>query len=230
LRILIAEDDPALAEALAFSLERAGYAVDRVFTGLAADATLKDGVFSLLILDLGLPGLDGLEVLRRLRRRDSTTPVLILSGRERPEEKVQGLDLGADDYLVKPFSLEELQARVRALLRRGRGEARPVAIYGRLAYDSVERVARIDSHPIALSAQETGLLEALVGRFGRPVSKEQLVEQLYSYDREVSHNAIEVYVHRLRKKIGDSGVTVRTVYGRGYALDYADAPTVSSAR
>jgi two-component system OmpR family response regulator len=220
MRILITEDDSTLAEALQFSLTQAGYAVDWVSNGSAADEALKDDVFGLLILDLGLPKLDGFEVLRRLRRRNATVPVLILSGREKPEEKVLGLDLGADDYLVKPFSLNELQARVRALLRRSQGGVAPVLAYAGLTFDTVERSAAVDGKPLSLSMHETGVLELLIQRFGRVVGKEQLVESLYSYDREVSHNAIEVYVHRLRKKIGGAGVTVRTLYGRGYMLDY----------
>jgi two-component system, OmpR family, response regulator len=221
LRILITEDDAALAEALQFSLGRSGYAVDWVSNGIAADEALKGDVFGLVILDLGLPRLDGFEVLRRLRRRNALMPVLILSGRENPEEKVLGLDLGADDYLVKPFSLNELQARVRALLRRGRqGGGAPAVAYGDLGYDTVTRTASINGRALTLSVHETGVLEVLLNRFGRVVSKEQLVEQLYSYDREVSHNAIEVYVHRLRKKIAGAGVTVRTLYAQGYMLDY----------
>ena len=220
MRILITEDDPALAEALRFALVRAGYAVDWVNDGAAADEVLKGDVFGLLILDLGLPKLDGFEVLRRLRRRNAALPVLILSGREKPEEKVLGLDLGADDYLVKPFSLGELQARVRALLRRGQGSSNPLLSYDRLSFDTVDRVASVDGRILQLSLLETGVLEALLSRFGRVVSKEQLVEQLYSYDREVSHNAIEVYVHRLRKKLAGAGITVRTLYGRGYQIDY----------
>jgi len=223
MRILITEDDAALAEALQFSLKQAGYAVDWVDNGAAADEALKGEVFGLLILDLGLPKLDGFEVLRRLRHRNSGLPVLILSGREKPEEKVLGLDLGADDYLVKPFSLNELRARVRALLRRGQGNATALVSYGGLSFDTVGRVASIDGHAISLSVQETGVLETLLARFGRVVSKEQLVEQLYSYDKEVSHNAIEVYVHRLRKKLAGVGVTVRTLYGRGYLLDYLNS-------
>ena len=223
LRILITEDDTALAEALQFSLAQSGYAVDWVANGMAADEALKDDVFGLLILDLGLPKLDGFEVLRRLRRRNPSLPVLILSGREKPEEKVQGLDLGADDCLVKPFSLNELQARVRALLRRGQqGDAAPMIIYGGLGFDTVGRTASVNGRTLLLSGHETSVLEALVHRFGRVVSKEQLVEQLYNYDKEVSHNAIEVYVHRLRKKISGGGVTVRTLYGQGYLLDYVN--------
>jgi len=222
MRILISEDDAALAEALRFALTQSGFAVDWVANGLDADEALKGAEFGLLILDLGLPKIDGLEVLRRLRRRNSTLPVLILSGREQPEEKVAGLDLGADDYLVKPFSLNELQARVRALLRRGHGSAAPVLTYRELSFDPATRTASISGHALPLSLHELSVLEVLIRRFGRPVSKEQLVEQIYTYDQEVSHNAIEVYVHRLRKKIGTTGLVVRTLYGRGYALDYVE--------
>jgi two-component system, OmpR family, response regulator len=218
-RILITEDDEALAEALRFALTRAGYAVDHVSTGTAADEALKADIFGLLVLDLGIPKLDGFEVLKRLRKRNPTLPVLILSGRENPEEKVLGLDLGADDYLVKPFSVNELLARVRALLRRGGGASAPVVSYGGLTFDSVERTAAVEGRPLTLSAHETGVLEVLLHRFGRVVSKEQLVEQLYSYDKGVTHNAIEVYVHRVRKKISGAGLVVRTLYGRGYVLD-----------
>jgi len=219
-RILITEDDDQLAEALQFSLMQAGYAVDRVPNGEAADEALKDAVFNLVILDLGLPKLDGFEVLRRLRRRNAGVPVLILSGREKAEEKVMGLDLGADDYLVKPFSLNELQARVRALLRRGPSAVAPLVTYGALSFDTVGRAASLNGRTLPLSSHETSVLEVLLHRFGRVVSKEHLVEQLYSYDKDVSHNTIEVYVHRVRKKIIGAGVTVRTLYGRGYMIDY----------
>jgi len=220
-RILITEDDDALAEALEVALGTAGYAVDRVSNGTAADAALKQqDVFGLVILDLGLPKLDGFEVLRRLRRRNASLPVLILSGCEQAEQKVMGLDLGADDYLVKPFSLSELLARVRALLRRGGAVTSAVLHYGSLAFDTIERTASVDGCAVELSTHETGVLEVLLHRFGRVVSKEQLVEQLYSYDKEVSSNAIEVYVHRVRKKLNGAGVSVRTLYGRGYRMDY----------
>ena len=220
MRILITEDDDALAEALQFALTQSGYAVDRVANGAAADEALKEDVFRLLILDLGLPKLDGFEVLKRLRRRNTSLPVLILSGREKPEEKVMGLDLGADDYLAKPFSVNELQARVRALLRRVQGAAAPVVSYGDLSFDTVGRSASLKGRTLPLSLHESGVLEVLLHRFGRVVSKEQLLEQLYSYDKDVSHNTIEVYVHRLRQKIMGTGVTVRTLYGRGYMIDY----------
>ena len=219
MRILITEDDAALAEALQFSLGQSGYAVDWVANGAAADNVLKDDVFGLLILDLGLPKLDGFEVLRRLRRRNSSLPVLILSGREKLEEKVLGLDLGADDYLVKPFSLNELQARVRALLRRWQGAAGPVISYGDLNFDTVGRNATVAGRALPLSAHELGVLEILIHRYGRVVSKEQILEQLYNYDKDGSDNAIEVYVHRLRRKLEGSGLAVRTLYGRGYMLE-----------
>ncbi len=226
MRILVTEDDAALAEALQFSLTQAGYAVDWVTNGAAADEALKDDVFGLVILDLGLPKLDGFEVLRRLRRRNAPLPVLILSGREKPEEKVQALDLGADDYLVKPFSLSELQARVRALLRRGQGGAALVISYGGLSLDTIGRTVSVNGTTLPLSVHEVGVLEILLYRFGRVVSKEQLVEQLYSYDSDVGYNAIEVYVHRLRKKIEGSGLNVRTVYGRGYLLEQRAASPI----
>ena len=219
MRVLITEDDPNVAEALQFSLRQCGYAVDCISNGALADQALKDNVFDLLILDLGLPKLDGFEVLRRLRKRNSKLPVLILSGRETPNEKVQGLDLGADDYLVKPFSLDELHARVRALLRRSCGAGTPCITHAHLSYDTVERVATVNGKSIELSAQETAVLESLLNRFGKVVSKEQMVEQLYNYDHDVGHNAIEVYIHRLRRKIDGSGITVRTLYGRGYMLE-----------
>ena len=224
MRILVAEDNASIAQALRFTLGEAGHAVDCVADGSAADDMLKDDVFDLVILDLGLPTLDGIEVLRRLRRRNPGLPVLILSAREKPEERVAGLDLGADDYLVKPFCLSELQARVRALLRRGHGTVPVVVEYGSLIFDTVDRTAALNGESVSLSTHETGVLEVLLRRFGRVVSKEQLVEQLYSYDKEVSQNAIEVYVHRLRKKLSGAGVNVRTLYGRGYLLDYTDRP------
>jgi two-component system OmpR family response regulator len=218
-RILIAEDDSSIAEALQFALTQVGYAVDAVGDGASADEALKNQGFGLCILDLGLPKLDGFEVLRRLRRRSGAIPVLILSAREQAEDKVMGLDLGADDYLAKPFSVNELQARVRALLRRGQGGA-PVVSYGDLNFDTVGRTASLNGRTLPLSLHETGVLEVLLQRFGRVVSKDQLVEQLYNYDHDVNHNTIEVYVHRLRKKITGTGVAVRTLYGRGYMIDY----------
>jgi two-component system OmpR family response regulator len=228
LRILITEDDPALAEALRFSLGQSGHAVDWAPTGSLADKALRDAVFDLLILDLGLPELDGFDVLRRLRKHDERIRVLILSARESAAEKVQGLDLGADDYLAKPFSLDELHARVRALLRRRHDSSATVIRAGPLAFDTIERRASVDGRALDLSMHETAVLEALLTRLGKVVSKEQLVEQLYSYERDVGYNAIEVYIHRLRKKLDGSGLTVRTIYGRGYSIDAATQPSAEN--
>jgi two-component system OmpR family response regulator len=222
-RILITEDDPALAEALRFTLAQSGYAVDWVKNGAMADRALRDAVFDLLILDLGLPELDGFDVLRRLRKHDVRTRVLILSARESAQEKVQGLDLGADDYLAKPFSLDELQARVRALLRRRQDSGATIIRAGALAFDTVERIATVRDRSLDLSMHETAVLETLLARIGKVVSKDQLVEQLYNYERDVGYNAIEVYIHRLRKKLEGSGLAVRTLYGRGYALEASGA-------
>jgi DNA-binding response OmpR family regulator len=219
MRILLTEDDASLAEALQMALTRDGYAVDTVSNGAHADQALRDSVFDLVILDLQLPKLDGYEVLRRLRQRDTSLPVLILSGREKPQEKVFALDLGADDYLAKPFSLNELQARVRALMRRRRGGDAPVISYCKLRFDTIERRASIGGAPLHLSRHEIGVLEVLLNRFGHIVSKDQLVDKLYNYDTSVSHNAIEVYIHRLRKKIDGSGIAVRTLHGHGYLME-----------
>ena len=219
MRVLIAEDDAIMADGLTRSLRLAGYVVDRVENGLKADAALTRGEFDLLILDLGLPKMDGLEVLRRLRARQSRLPVLVLTALDGVNDRVRGLDVGADDYLGKPFALSELEARVRALTRRGAAGASSVLRHGALSYDQVGKVADIGGTPLELSARETGLLEILLQRTGRIVSKEQLVERLCEWGEEVSTNAIEVYVHRLRKKLESGGVKILTVRGLGYCLE-----------
>jgi len=219
MRILIAEDDAVLADGLSRSLKAGGYAVDVVASGDAADTALAAQSFDLLILDVGLPKLSGLEVLRRMRARNSTVPVLILTAADSVEQRVKGLDLGADDYMAKPFALSELEARVRALTRRASGSAQTILKHGPLALDQVGHVATINDQVIDLSARELGLLEILLQRPGRLVSKEQLVDRLCSWGEEVSNNAIEVYVHRLRKKIEVAGVRIVTVRGLGYYLE-----------
>ncbi len=219
MRILIAEDDGILADGLSRSLRQAGYAVDAVHDGAAADAALSAQPFDLLILDLGLPNIDGQEVLRRLRGRNQHLPVLILTAADSIEQRVQGLDLGADDYMAKPFSLSELEARVRALTRRGSGSGAAILRHGRLAFDQVGRVVSIDSQMVDLSAREISLLEVLLARSGKMVSKNQLVDHLCEWGEEVSTNAIEVYVHRLRKKLEPGGVRILTVRGLGYCLE-----------
>jgi len=218
-RILIAEDDLVLADGLSRSLRAGGYAVDVVSDGEAADSALSAQSFDLLILDLGLPRLSGLEVLRRMRARQARTPVLILTAADSVEQRVKGLDLGADDYMAKPFALSELEARVRALTRRGMGGAQTLLRHGALTLDQVGRVASLNDKPLELSGREIGLLEILLSRSGRLVSKEQLVDHLCEWGEEVSNNAIEVYVHRLRKKIEPGGVRIVTVRGLGYCLE-----------
>ncbi len=219
MRILLAEDDQILADGLCRSLREAGYAVDHVADGANADAALAANEFDLVILDLGLPRVDGLDVLRRLRARNTSTPVMILTAADSVEQRVTGLDLGADDFMAKPFALSELEARVRALVRRSMGAANSLMRLGALSYDQVGRVASIDDKPVELSAREIGLLEILLQRAGRLVSKEQIVNHLCEWGEEVSHNAVEVYMHRLRRKIEGGGIKISTVRGLGYCLE-----------
>ncbi len=227
MRILIAEDDRIIADGLSRSLRQGGYAVDCAYTGSDADTALMANSYDLLILDLGLPRLPGLEVLKRLRARDAKLPVLILTAMDGTGDRVKGLDLGADDYMTKPFELPELEARVRALTRRSSGTA-PVIVCGALSYDQVGRVAHLAGQPLELSAREIGLLEILLSRAGRLVSKDQLVDHLCGWGEEVSHNAIEVYIHRLRKKLEPGGVRIATVRGLGYCLEKPQAERVAS--
>jgi two-component system OmpR family response regulator len=219
MRILVAEDDLSLAEGLMQSLRQAGYAVDCAKNGDEADAALEANEFDLLILDLGLPKKSGLEVLKRLRSRSSRVPVLILTARDSLNDRVTGLDAGADDYLAKPFELAELAARVRALARRGMAGGLALISHGALTYDQVGRIACLNGEPIELSAREAGLLEIFLQRAGRLVSKDQFVNHLCEWGEEVSGNAIEVYVHRLRKKLEPGGVRIVTVRGLGYSLE-----------
>ncbi|MFA5914691.1 MAG: response regulator transcription factor [Burkholderiales bacterium] len=218
MRILVAEDDASLSDGLKCSLRQAGYAVDCVKTGPDADSAVASSEFDLLILDLGLPRMGGLEVLRRLRARQSRLPVLILTAMDGINDRVRGLDLGADDYLAKPFALAELEARVRALSRRGQC-CTPVLRHGPLTYDTVGKVARIQDERIELSARELALLEILLQRPGSMVSKEHLLDSVCEWGEEVSANAIEVYIHRLRKKLDRGGVRIVTIRGLGYCLE-----------
>ncbi len=219
MRILIAEDDPVLADGLQRSLRGSGYAVDQVSSGTKADAALASHEFDLLILDLDLPRLHGHEVLRKLRARGSTLPVMILTATDSIDQRVKSLDLGADDFMAKPFSLPELEARVRALMRRGLGTASNTIRHGPLTLDVTGRIAYLNDQMIELSAREIGVLEVLLQRAGRLVSKDQLVTRLCEWGAEVSNNAIEVYIHRLRKKIEQHPIRISTVRGLGYSLE-----------
>lgn len=219
MRILIAEDDSILADGLSRSLRYDGYAVDVVNDGSSADSALQLQTFDLLILDLDLPQLSGLSVLRQLRQRKSALPVLILTASDTVEQRVKGLDLGADDYMAKPFALSELEARVRALTRRSAGNSTTVLRHKRLSFDLNGRTAQIDGLPLELSARETSLLEIFLSRAGRMISKNQLVDLLCEWGEEVTTNAIEVYIYRLRKKLEPSGAKIITVRGLGYCLE-----------
>ncbi len=223
MRILLAEDDGNLADGLLHSLRQSGYAVDWVKNGLQADVALEADHFDLLVLDINLPKKSGFEVLRNLRARDSRLPVLILTALDDVAHRVKGLDAGADDYLGKPFDLAELEARVRALTRRGMAGAPTLIKHGSLTYDQVGRVASVNGEALELSAREVSLLEVFLARAGRLVSKDQLVSHLCEWGEEVSANAIEVYVHRLRKKLEPGGVRIVTVRGLGYSLEKCEA-------
>lgn len=222
MRILVIEDDNVLAAALMRALTQAAYAVDVVDNGEAATAALATNAYDLAVLDLGLPKVDGLTVLKQLRSRGSQVPVLILTARDTLEDRVAGLDLGADDYLAKPFDLPEFEARVRALLRRGHYNASGHLTHGKLRLDSAARRLFYGDEPIDLSLRELAVIELLMSRQGRVVSKEQMVDQLFGWGDDVSSNAIEVYVHRVRKKLEPLNVNIRTVRGMGYLLDRAE--------
>jgi two-component system OmpR family response regulator len=221
-RILIAEDDASITAGLTHVLRRAGYAVDCVVNGTQADSALAANRFDLLILDLGLPKLDGLEVLRRARASGRRLPILILTARDSVDDRVRGLDLGADDYMLKPFSIAELEARVRALIRRGEDAPGPIVTFGKLRFDNVNRQASIGERQLDLSARELAVLEELLRRTGRYVNKDQLVDGLCEWGDDVTANAIEVYVHRLRRKLEGAGIRIVTTRGLGYCIEKAE--------
>ena len=213
--ILVVEDDALLADGLTRVLKRSGHAVDQVRTGLQADNSLRITSYELVVLDVGLPGIDGFEVLRRLRSRRSKANVLVLTARDGVEDRVHGLDLGADDYLTKPFSVTEFEARVRALSRRPTLAAASIVIRG-LSVDVEAKRVKVNDVPIDLTAREWALLELFLAHPGRVLSKEQIAQRLASYEDTLTVNAIEVYVSRLRSKVEASGVRIRTVRGFGY--------------
>jgi len=214
MRVLLVEDDRMIGESLQRALRQAGYAVDWVRDGRAADTTLASERFDVVLLDLGLPQRDGLDVLRSARARGDRTPVIVLTARDAPASRVLGLDTGADDYVVKPFDLEELLARMRAVVRRHAGRAEPaVEVDGVLLDPTTHQVTRA-GQPVPLSAREYAVLEALMLRPGAILSRAQLEDRLYGWGEELESNAISVYVHQLRRKLGDS--FIHTVRGVGY--------------
>jgi len=222
MRVLLVEDDAALATGIVEGLERAGMSVDHLVAAEPAESALALTAYDLAIVDLGLPGMDGLELIRRVRRRKSTIPILILTARDGLDDRVKGLDIGADDYLVKPFLLPELQARARALIRRGGAAAGSTLTIGPLTLDLGLRTARLDGTELELTGREWDVLQHLMLAAPKVLSKKKLMESLGSWDSEISPNAIEIYVSRLRAKLADSGVTIRTVRGIGYRLESAE--------
>ena len=219
MKLLLAEDDAILRDGLVRSLQQAGYAVDSTASGTDANSMLAAQDYDLLILDLGLQARDVLEVLAKFRAHDKTTPALIITARDSVTDRVSGLDLGADDYLTKPFELAEFEARVRALLRRGAGTLGSQLTMGNLRLDLNGRRAYLAEEALDLSARELGVLEILMLRAGQVVNKDQLAEKLTSWDDEIGANAIEVYVHRLRKKLEHADISIKTIRGLGYLLE-----------
>jgi two-component system response regulator QseB len=216
MRVLLAEDDAMIGAAVRDRLRAQGFAVDWVRDGRAADAALAGDVYDLLLLDLGLPGREGLDVLKGLRGRGSTLPVVILTARDAVDDRVAGLDAGADDYVVKPFDLKELEARLRAVLRRRAGSASSVIEHGRLSLDLASHELRRDGVPVPVSPREFALLHALLERPGRILSRAQLEERLYGWGEEVGSNVVEVHIHSLRRKLGAD--LIRNVRGVGYRI------------
>ncbi|MFC0254496.1 response regulator transcription factor [Massilia consociata] len=223
LPILLVEDDAVLADGLVRTLAAQDMQVELVRDGLLADQRLQGGPLpSVIVLDIGLPGIDGFEVVRRLRARGSAIPVLLLTARDAVEDRVRGLETGADDYLVKPFATAELVARIRALARRHAPPADQLAL-GRLVLDTATRRARIGERMLDLSVREWGVLEYLLKHGGRVVSKQQIVDAIAPWGEDLTLNAVEVYVSRLRLKLDGAGVAIRTIRGFGYLLE-AQAP------
>jgi two-component system response regulator TctD len=218
MRILLVEDTVDVGEAIVARFERIGHTVDWEKDGQVADEVLEVQTYELVILDVNLPALDGFSILKRLRQRRSKIPVLVLTARSQIDDRVDALDLGADDYLVKPFDYRELEARARALLRRSAGEPTNQLACGKVTIDRGSRVVTIDGAPIDLTRRELTLLEILAARPGRIFGKDELVDQLFGFGDDPSPNAIEQYVARLRKKLAGSGAEIRTLRGLGYQI------------
>lgn len=218
LRILVVEDDPDLGDAILRRLRRDGYAVDLIADGSTADEVLHYQSYEAIVLDIGLPSRDGFAILRSLRQRGDRTPVLMLTARSDIEDRVTALDVGADDYLAKPFDFRELDARCRALLRRTQGVASGVTRVGKLTFDRGAKTVQLDDLQLNLPNREYRLLEILIGNLGRVLSKDQIASQLFDFDNDAGTNAIEIYVGRLRRKLGDA-LRIRTLRGLGYVAE-----------
>ncbi len=222
MHILLVEDDSVLADGITRIFKDAGMVVDVLQNGNDADALLQRAEISVVVLDIGLPGIDGFELVRRLRARGSVIPVLLLTARDSIQDRVYGLELGADDYLVKPFATQELVARVRALLRRS--SPQPVEVQlGALSLNTASRRAKINGNAIELSAREWAVLEYLLLQSSRVVSRQQIIDAILPWGAELTLNAVEVYISRLRLKIADAGIVIRTIRGFGYILEKAES-------
>ena len=219
MRVLLVEDDPMIGEGTHAAMREDGFAVDWVRDGKSADLALRAERYDVVLLDLGLPSRNGFDVLRALRARKDRTPVLIVTARDAVQERVRGLDAGADDYLIKPFDLDELAARMRSLIRRSAGRAEPAIEHRGIRFDPATREVAMHGEPVALSARELAVLEALLERPGAVLSRSQLEERLYGWGEEIESNAVEVYVHGLRRKLGAD--FIRTVRGVGYMVPKA---------
>ena len=220
-KILLVEDDAALGHAMSTSLNKAGYSVNWAHDGFEADVALHDYVYDAVILDLGLPRIDGFEVLKRMRASKVMAPVIILTARDDLDDRVRGLDLGADDYLTKPFKLPELEARLRAQIRRSNATLGSTIEYGPLVLNVSDKMLIVNGETMPLSPREFSVLEMLLSRVGRVVSKDSIIEALSKWDEGVGNNAIEVYIHRIRKKLEPLGINVLTIRGLGYLLQKA---------
>ncbi|CAQ83537.1 MULTISPECIES: transcriptional regulator TctD [Photorhabdus] len=218
MRLLLVEDHPELLHWLQKALSSTGFAVDVASDGIVADQLLQTENYALLILDVSLPRLDGLSLLVRLRKRGQNLPVLLLTAKADVADRVKGLNSGADDYLTKPFDLQELEARIRALLRRSAGIPQEILTFGSLVYQD-EGYFTLNGEPLALTPRELSVLTTLFHRRGRPVSKQQLFEQVFALSDEANPQSIELYVHRVRKKLSGSGVGISTLRGLGYRLE-----------
>lgn len=218
MKILVVEDNVELADWLVRTLRKDGYTVDNIANGSDADFALKSEIYALVILDLSLPGLSGNEVLKRLRARANQTPVLVLTANNTLQSRVSGLDQGADDYLAKPFDIEELEARIRVLVRRSSGHATTTLLCGDLVYDCNSRDFQLAGNSLSLTPRERAVLEVLVRKAGATVSKHALAQSLFALDESLSVDAIEIYVHRLRKKLEPSNAKIMTIRGLGYML------------
>lgn len=222
-RILLVEDDHALSRGLVSILKSAGHSVDPAYDGEGALHMARNEPYAIITLDIGLPDMSGFDVLRTLRRDGNRMPILILTARDAVDDRVIGLDLGADDYLLKPFEPAELEARVRALLRRSQGEASPAITVGNLVFDQARGVVSVGERVIDLRRREWAVLERLIAHVGKVVSKDRLTSEVFGYDEPVAPNAVEVYVARLRRKLEPGGPAIRTMRGLGYVLDPDDA-------